>query len=127
MAASKRRGDPTRNNTNTAFHKRLRRTLIGQLKASPGSMACPRCGGLLDATMDLHLDHTDDRTGYLGLSHALCNLRAGQAISSANVRGKPRNLTPQQQAAIRTRQSSARVTMAAPIDGRAYRRPPSRW
>jgi hypothetical protein len=24
----------------------------------------------------LHLDHNDDRTGWLGFSHAACNLRA---------------------------------------------------
>jgi hypothetical protein len=30
---------------------------------------------MLDAS-DLHLDHTDDRRGYLGLSHAACNTSA---------------------------------------------------
>jgi len=35
---------------------------------------CARCGGLLGADISvLDLDHTDDRTGYLGLSHQACN------------------------------------------------------
>jgi len=35
---------------------------------------CARCGGPLGADISvLDLDHTDDRTGYLGLSHQACN------------------------------------------------------
>ncbi len=42
---------------------------------------CPRCGHPLgDNPAALDLDHTDDRTGYLGLSHRRCNRSAaGQA------------------------------------------------
>lgn len=35
---------------------------------------CPRCGDPLGADRKaLDLDHTDDRAGYLGLSHSACN------------------------------------------------------
>jgi hypothetical protein len=42
---------------------------------------CPRCGRPMLAGQALDLDHTDDRAGYLGISHAGCNRRAGQRVS----------------------------------------------
>ena len=38
---------------------------------------CARCCEPITAGMTWHLDHTDDRTGYLGPSCAPCNLSAG--------------------------------------------------
>ena len=38
---------------------------------------CARCGQPITAGMAWHLDHTDDRAGYLGPSCAPCNLSAG--------------------------------------------------
>lgn len=37
---------------------------------------CARCGDPLHTGDAMDLDHTDDRTGYLGLSHAACNRSA---------------------------------------------------
>lgn len=39
---------------------------------------CSRCGKPLGPMgPDLHLDHTDDRSGYRGFAHARCNVEAG--------------------------------------------------
>jgi hypothetical protein len=40
-------------------------------------VSCARCGGPITVGMAFHLDHTDDRTGYLGPSHVGCNTSAG--------------------------------------------------
>lgn len=42
-----------------------------------GEVACARCGRLIVPGTPWHLDHDEDRSGYLGPSHSLCNLRAG--------------------------------------------------
>lgn len=48
---------------------------------------CVRCGLPMLSGQDLELDHTDDRSGYLGFAHSLCNSRAGgrkgQAMQAA--------------------------------------------
>ncbi len=41
-----------------------------------GQVACCRCNELIQPGQLWHLDHRDDRRGYLGPSHATCNLRA---------------------------------------------------
>jgi hypothetical protein len=41
-----------------------------------GQARCSRCGQPIEPGQPWHLDHRDDRSGYLGPSHATCNLRA---------------------------------------------------
>jgi hypothetical protein len=41
-----------------------------------GGWPCGRCDGRVQPGDDWHLDHTDDRNGYIGPSHARCNLSA---------------------------------------------------
>lgn len=57
-------------------HRQARAWYIAQ--HNPGD-PCARCGeGMWDDPRQLDLDHTDDRTGYLGLSHRTCNRTHGQ-------------------------------------------------
>jgi hypothetical protein len=42
-----------------------------------GQVDCARCHRRIRLGQPWHLDHTDDRTGYLGPSHAGCNTSAG--------------------------------------------------
>ena len=42
-----------------------------------GGATCARCGEWITPGSDWHLDHTDDRQGYLGPSHATCNTADG--------------------------------------------------
>jgi hypothetical protein len=58
-----------------------RRRRLEPLVAS-GQVACCRCRELIQPRQQWHLDHTDDRRGYLGAAHATCNLRA--AVSKRN-------------------------------------------
>jgi hypothetical protein len=55
----------------------------------------------------LHLDHDDQRTGYRGLSHARCNLRDGQAKTTAILRARGGVMTARAVAAVRYRQWQA--------------------
>lgn len=56
-------------------HRRLREQLVRTMDGTP----CARCGIPLRTGDDVHLDHREDRSGWIGLSHALCNLQAGAA------------------------------------------------
>ena len=47
-----------------------------QRRIDAGPVPCTRCGQAIVRGMRWHLDHTDDRAGYRGPSHAACNLRA---------------------------------------------------
>jgi hypothetical protein len=53
-------------------HQKLRKALLPQAYGKP----CARCGQPMQPWQELHLDHNDSRTGYVGFSHAACNLRA---------------------------------------------------
>jgi hypothetical protein len=53
-------------------HQKLRKQLLPQAYGKP----CVRCGQPMQPWQELHLDHNDDRTGWLGFSHKSCNLRA---------------------------------------------------
>lgn len=59
-----------------AEHQRTRAELLPQAYGQP----CPHCGERMWPDQALHLDHTDDRSGYIGMCHSTCNLsRAGKA------------------------------------------------
>ena len=57
-----------------------------------GIVNCCRCGQLIAPGSDWHQDHTDDRTGYLGPAHRLCNIKAAARKGAvvANVKGRRR-------------------------------------
>lgn len=59
-----------------AAHDRLRARWQARLDAGE-VVWCARCGSRIESADPWALDHTDDRTGYLGPSHAACNNRAG--------------------------------------------------
>ena len=108
---ARRSSRATESGTNTGPHKTLRKRLLAQLAARPGA-PCPRCGQPMHTAQRLDLDHTDDRSGYLGLSHEACNRRAGQAKTTAILRARGRTLTPAQLAAIRMKQWQAAARTA---------------
>jgi hypothetical protein len=49
-----------------------------------GAVNCARCGRRVEPHEQFALDHTDDRNGYLGASHASCNARAGAHKANRN-------------------------------------------
>lgn len=57
-----------------AKHDRERRRVARLVRR--GGVTCARCGQPIAPDDDWHLDHTDDRAGYLGPSHAKCNTSA---------------------------------------------------
>jgi hypothetical protein len=54
-----------------AKHKALRRRWFREV--AEGLVHCARCGGFIHPAEPWDLDHTPDRTGYLGPSHRACN------------------------------------------------------
>jgi hypothetical protein len=70
-------------------HQKLRRALLPTAYGTP----CARCGLPMLPGQKLHLDHNDSRTGWLGFSHAACNLRAAakkaRAIQLYSKRRRP--------------------------------------
>ena len=57
-----------------AEHQALRKQWVA--KVANGGVLCARCGHTIWPGQPWDLDHTDDRTGYLGASHARCNRAA---------------------------------------------------
>lgn len=56
------------------YAHRLARREAHRLLAQLGSVPCARrCGKPVVIGQPFDLDHTDDRAGYLGISHASCN------------------------------------------------------
>ena len=53
-------------------YQKLRKALLPSAYGTP----CARCGLPMLPGQKLHLDHNDDRTGWIGFSHAACNVRA---------------------------------------------------
>lgn len=54
-------------------HDRARADMAKTVIGTP----CARCGLMILPGQPWHADHTDDRTGYIGPSHAWCNESAG--------------------------------------------------
>jgi hypothetical protein len=69
-----------------AEHKRLRRRWAREV--AEGEVRCSRCRGVIWADEPWDLDHTPDRTGYLGPSHRHCN----RATATHRARRKRRTL-----------------------------------
>jgi hypothetical protein len=56
-------------------HQQARRQVAPAVLA--GLAVCARCGLPIAPWEAWHLDHADDRRGYVGVSHARCNTSAG--------------------------------------------------
>ena len=53
-----------------------------------GRVACSRCGFPIFHDQAWHLDHRDDKLGWLGPSHASCNLKAAAKRGNQRMRAK---------------------------------------
>jgi hypothetical protein len=58
-----------------AAHDRLRAGWQRRIDTGE-AITCARCSQVIEPASKWHLDHADDRTIYLGPSHAQCNLSA---------------------------------------------------
>lgn len=79
-ARDARRGTRQQRGYGTA-HDKLRERWRTRVEA--GTVQCARCGLPIPADGPWALDHTDDRTGYLGPSHKDCNDAAGGRAAHA--------------------------------------------
>lgn len=69
-------------------HRRLRAYLIETFE---DGTPCARCGDPMSEDDPKDLDHTDDRTAYLGLSHAACNRARSGARRTPRISRQPRD------------------------------------
>jgi hypothetical protein len=83
-------------------HQKLRAALLPQAYGQP----CARCGHPMLPGQILHLDHTDDRTGWLGFSHG----------SRCHICGKRCNLT-----------AAAKKARRIQLYGKRRTKPVHRW
>jgi hypothetical protein len=67
-----------------AEHRRLRRELLPSAYGTP----CALCGEVMQQGDALHLDHTEDRSGYRGFAHARCNVLDGARRGGAATRAR---------------------------------------
>jgi hypothetical protein len=77
FAAMKTRRWPEKKTADRGYggeHQRLRKEWRDRVDAS--AVLCARCKRLILPGQPWDLDHTDDRAGYLGPSHARCNRAA---------------------------------------------------
>jgi hypothetical protein len=92
-------------------HRNLKKRLLADLRRRPGQ-PCERCGYPMTVEMELHLDHAPGG-GYLGLSHASCNMRAGQQITTAILRERNWQPPARSQRAISRKQGRRAAGEAA--------------
>ena len=69
-------------------HHQRRRAAIAPL-VNAGKATCARCHEPIHAGEEWHLDHNDTRDGYLGVSHATCNLRDGASKTNGTAPPRP--------------------------------------
>jgi len=77
-AADKKRGTSTERGYG-AGHRQLR--AIWQKRVATGTVLCARCQQLIVPNTPWDLDHSDDRSSYIGPSHATCNRAAAGRAS----------------------------------------------
>jgi hypothetical protein len=65
-------------------HQELR---MATVEAAVGT-ACVLCGEVMDDPARMHLDHTEDRSGYRGFAHDDCNVRDGARRGGAATRAR---------------------------------------
>jgi hypothetical protein len=71
----------------TSAHVARRRQL--EPLVATGKVNCCRYGQPIQPSQPWHLDHRDDRRGYLGAAHATCNLRAAAAKTNRKKLSSP--------------------------------------
>lgn len=64
-----------------AVHK-MQRERYGRLVRA-GKATCVRCGLPIAPSASWHLDHSPDRSGWLGPAHSFCNLAAAAAVTNS--------------------------------------------
>jgi len=69
-----------------ASHQRARQRMA--VLVARGEALCPRCHRVIVPGVAWDLDHTDDRSAYLGAAHRSCNRRAGQAKGRRRMRAR---------------------------------------
>ena len=79
---------PSRHLRGYGNNHEARRRQLEPLVAT-GRVACCRCGELIEPGVVWHLDHRDDRRGYLGPAHARCNMRAAAQKTNSIRRPEP--------------------------------------
>ena len=77
MARPRRRKPPGATTRGGWGHNHQRRRAAIAPLVNAGKATCARCHEPIHPGEDWHLDHSDARDGYLGVSHAGCNLSAG--------------------------------------------------
>lgn len=81
-AWNKRRQGPRLNTTERGYgaaHQKLRNEWKPRVER--GEVPCARCGQLIEPGARWNLGHTDDRTGWTGPEHPLCNQRASAKVA----------------------------------------------
>jgi hypothetical protein len=73
-------------------HQRRRAAIAPHVNA--GHATCCRCHEPIHAGEGWHLDHTENRDGYLGVAHAYCNLAA--AAHKVNGQRRATLVSPEQ-------------------------------